>query len=203
VWRSLPWRPLTVAGGLGLLAAGTLRLPDHAPDVSAGLRALRLIALIGALGLAFLLDDPARNATAATPVGRPRRTLLRLVLVGPLTVAWWAAVLLLVPAAARPALGPATVEAAATAGAALALAVTAVRFTDSAAVGRGAAIRLGLLAAVTLMVPGRWGLTGTPQDPYWAATQMRWAVVLGVTAALGALWTPEPLKGSRYGRRSR
>ncbi|MDQ0581911.1 ABC transporter [Streptomyces rishiriensis] len=197
VWRGLPWRALTTVGGLGLLLAGATRLPEHAPDAELGRLVLRLIALTGALGLAFVLDDPARDTTATTPVGRPRRTVLRLAFVAPLLALWWAAVLLLTPAPARPALGPATLEAAGMAGAALALATIAVRFTRTAEVGRGAAIRLGAAAAVAVLVPNRWGLLGTSQDPYWAATQVRWALLLGVTVTLSVLWTPEPLRGGR------
>ncbi|WP_242432536.1 ABC transporter [Streptomyces sp. Root1310] len=195
VWRGLPRRALTTAGGLGLLLAGATRLPDHAPDAELGRLVLRLTALAGAVGLAFVLDDPARNTTATTPVGRPRRTVLRLAVVAPLAALWWAAVLLLTPAPTRPALGPATLEAAGTACAALVLATIAVRFTQTAEVGRSTAVRLGAAAAVAVLVPNRWGLLGTPQDPYWAATQVRWAVVLGVAVTLSVLWTPEPLRG--------
>ncbi|MFJ1810217.1 MULTISPECIES: ABC transporter [unclassified Streptomyces] len=195
VWRSLPWRALTTAGGLGLLLAATTRLPDQAPDAELGLLVLRLTALTGALGLAFLLDDPARNTTATTPVGRPRRTVLRLAIAAPLAAFWWVAVLLLTPDPTRPALGPATLEAAGMACAALALATIAVRFTRTAEVGRSTAILLGSAAAVAVLVPNRWGLLGTSQDPYWVATQVRWAVVLGATVALSVLWTPEPLRG--------
>ncbi|MER5199483.1 ABC transporter [Streptomyces sp. NPDC002755] len=202
VWRGLPWRALTMAGGLGLLLAGTTRLPDHAPDAELGRLVLRLAALTGALGLAFLLDDPARNTTATTPVGRPRRTVLRLAVVAPLPALWWAAVLLLTPAPTRPALGPATIEAAGMAGAALALATIAVRFTQTPEVGRDAAIWLGTAAAVAVLVPNRWGLLGTSQDPYWAATQIRWALVLAATVALSVLWTPEPLRGRPRGHGS-
>ncbi|SES21337.1 hypothetical protein SAMN04487983_103659 [Streptomyces sp. yr375] len=196
VWRSLPWRALTTAGGVGLLLAATARLPDTAPDADLGQLVLRLTALTGALGLAFLLDDPARNTTETTPAGRPLRTALRLALVAPLTALWWATALLLVPAQTRPALAPATLEAAAMSCTALALATLAVRFTATPEAGRTMAIWLGVAAAVTLVVPNKWGLLGTPHDPYWVATQVRWAAVLGATLTLSAIWTPEPLMGS-------
>ncbi|WP_307060299.1 ABC transporter [Streptomyces achromogenes] len=198
VWRSLPWRALIAAGGLSLLLASTARLPDRAPDPELGRLVLRLTALAGALGLAFLLDDPARRTTAATPVGRAFRAALRMALAAPLVALWWTAALLLVPAPSRPELTPATVEAAATACAALALATLAVRFTETAEVGRGAAVRLGVAAGVTLLVPDRWGLLGTPADPWWQATQLRWVAVLALTLALCATGTREPLR-----RRSR
>ncbi|WP_306956040.1 ABC transporter [Streptomyces sp. B4I13] len=198
VWRSLPWRALIAAGGLSLLLASTARLPDRAPDPELGRLVLRLTALAGALGLAFLLDDPARRTTAATPVGRAYRAALRMALAAPLAALWWTAALLLVPAPSLPGLTPATVEAAATACAALALATLAVRFTETAEVGRGAAVRLGVAAGVTLLVPDRWGLLGTPADPWWQATQLRWAAVLALTLTLCATGTREPLR-----RRSR
>ncbi|MER6558960.1 ABC transporter [Streptomyces sp. NPDC001027] len=199
VWRSLPWRALIAAGGLGLLLASTARLPDRAPDPELGRLVLRLTALTGALGLAFLLDDPARRTTAATPVGRASRAALRLALAAPVAALWWTAAVLLVPAPNRPDLIPATVEAAATACAALALATLAVRFTEAAEVGRAAAVRLGAAAGAALLVPDRWGLLGTPADPWWQATQLRWAAVLALALTLCATGTGEPVR-RRYRR---
>jgi fluoroquinolone transport system permease protein len=194
VWRTLPRRALTTAAALGLLLAASTRLPDHAPGTGQGLFVLRLTALTGALGLAFLLDDPARAISATTPVGRPARTILRLALVVPPAALWWTTALLLIPAPTRPALAPVTLEAMATAAGALTLATAAMRFTDTAAAGRATAARLGAGAALMVLVPPRWGLLTTPDDPWWQATQLRWAAVLLVTLALCALWTPEPLR---------
>ncbi|MFJ8107590.1 ABC transporter [Streptomyces sp. NPDC096132] len=191
VWRTLPWRALSAAAGLGLLLAASTRLPDHAPDTYQGLFVLRLAALVGAVGLAFLLDDPARNTSAATPIARPTRTVLRLALAAPLTALWWTTVLLLVPSPTRPPLLPITLQAAATTVAALALATTAIRFTDTAEVGRRTAARLGAAAAVVMLIPNRWGLLATPDDSSWEATQVRWAAILLVTLTVCALWTPE------------
>ncbi|WP_381182847.1 ABC transporter [Streptomyces mangrovi] len=200
VWRTLPRRALATAGVLGLLLAGSTRLPDQAPDEELGLLVLRVIALVGALGLAFLLDDPARNTSAAAPVGRVLRTALRLGLAAPLAAVWWTTAVLLIPSAARPHAALVTLEAAATAVGALALATTAVRFTDFAEVGRNTAIRLGSVAAVMFLVPSRWGLLTTPEDRWWEATHLRWAVLLLLTLAICTAWTPEPLKRRRHGR---
>ncbi|MFF8972503.1 ABC transporter [Streptomyces sp. NPDC014995] len=183
-----------MAGGLGLALAGAVRLVGRAPGEELGAVLLRFVALSGALGLAFLLDDPARHTTATTPLGRSLRAGLRLALVVPLVALWWTAALLLIPEPNRPPLGPATLEAAAMAAAALALASAAVRFTDTAEVGKGTAIRLGAAALVVVLVPERWGLSAVPGEPWWEATQVRWAVVLGATVAATALCTPEPLR---------
>ncbi|WP_460073774.1 ABC transporter [Streptomyces sp. YKOK-I1] len=193
VWRTLPRRALTIAGAVGLLLAASTRLPDHAPGTEPGLFVLRLTALSGALGLAFLLDDPARNTSATTPVARPLRTVLRLAMALPLTALWWTTALLLVPSPTRPPLLPVTLQAAATTAAALALATLAVHFTDSPQVGRSTAISLVTASAVAVLTPDRWGLLATPSDPWWEPAQLRWAAVLGVTLAICALWTREPL----------
>ncbi|WP_416976228.1 ABC transporter [Streptomyces sp. T028] len=201
VWRTLPRRALTAAGVMGLLLTASTRLPDHAPDAELGMFVLRLTALTGALGLAFLLDDPARNTSAATPIARPVRTALRLAMTIPLTAVWWATALLLIPSPTRPPLLPVTLQAAAIIAAALALATVAVRFTDSPEVGRRTATRMLTATAVAILTPNRWGLLATPADPWWEPTQLRWAAVLGVTLAVCALWTPEPLGQGRGFRR--
>ncbi|MFD5265177.1 ABC transporter [Streptomyces sp. NPDC058335] len=194
VWRSLPWAALTAGGGLGLLFAASTRLPDQAPGAEVGLTVLRVTALTGGLGLAFLLDDPARHTTAASPIGRPYRAGLRLAMAAPLLALWWTAALLLVPGPTRPPLGPVTLEALATVTCAIALATAAVRFADGAEVGKGAAIWLGAAAAVAGLVPARWGLLTQPAGRWWEETHVRWAVLLAVTLASTALCTPEPLR---------
>ncbi|MFJ8946580.1 ABC transporter [Streptomyces sp. NPDC102395] len=194
MWRSLPRRAPAAAGGTGLLLAASTRWPAEAPGEEGGLMLLRLIALTGAVGLAFLLDDPARHTTATTPLGRPLRAGLRLAMAVPLAALWWTAVLFAVPASARPPLGPVTLEAAATAVAAVALASAAIRFSDRAEVGKGTALCLGAAAVLTALVPARWGLLALPGQPWWEETQTRWAAVLAVMLASAALCTPEPLR---------
>lgn len=197
VWRSLPWAALTATAGPGLLLAASTRLPDQAPGTAWGLVVLRLTTLAGGVGLAFLLDDPARHTTAASPLGRPLRAGLRLAMAVPLMVLWWTAVLLVLPGPTRPPLGPVTLEALATAACAIALATAAVRFTDGAEVGKGTAARLGALAAVAVLVPARWGLLTLPGDRWWEETHVRWAVLLALTLVSTALCTPEPLRRTR------
>ncbi|MFF8931909.1 ABC transporter [Streptomyces longwoodensis] len=201
VWRTLPWRAAAVAGTGGLLLAGSTRLPERVPDADAGWAVLRLVALLGALAFGFLLDDPARHTTAATPVGRAVRGGLRAGLALPVAAAWWTAALFLVPGPARPPAGPVTLEAAAMATTALALATTVIRCTDATRPGRATAIRLALAALAVALVPDRWGLLNLPGDPWWTGTQQRWASALVLTALLAGAGTPEPLRRWSPGRR--
>ncbi|CAM5404081.1 ABC transporter OS=Streptomyces fumanus OX=67302 GN=GCM10018772_29220 PE=4 SV=1 [Streptomyces fumanus] len=130
VLRTLPWPTLTAAGGVGLLLAAVPRLADGTAAAGPALDLLRCVALTGGLGLAFLLDDPARHTTAAVPVRRLARQALRAALVAPPVALWWAAAVLLVPAEIRPPVGDVTLEAAAVGLLALAGAAAGVRLTD-------------------------------------------------------------------------
>ncbi|AQS68889.1 ABC transporter [Streptomyces pactum] len=202
VWRTLPWRALSAAGLLGLLLAAAPAAVGAEPDRWQTLTLLRGVALTGALGLAFLLDDPARHLTAPVPTRRPLRQALRVALVAPLAALWWTAVLLLVPSASRPPAGDITLEAAVLVVLALAGAATAVRLTDEARPGPSIAAALLLTAVLApLLAPESWALFVTPDDPRWPAAHDRWAVVLGAAAVVWGVCGPEPL-GRRRGRRA-
>ncbi|MFF3330195.1 ABC transporter [Streptomyces sp. NPDC002888] len=194
VCRALPWRALAVAGGLGLLLAGSTRLPDRTPSPETGLAVLRIVALAGVLGLAFLLDDPARHTTTGVPVRRPVRAGLRLALVAPLAALWWTAALFLIPAGSRPPAAFLTLEALGLAACALALPAIAIRFTREAEPGRGTAFWLGIATLAVGLVPDRWGLFLAEGTPQWGPAHVRWAVLLGVAAAMWAMSLPEPLR---------
>lgn len=135
LFRTLPRRTLVAGAVLGLLFTGIPRLFALPIDVWAGLNLLRAAALTFALGLAFLLDDPARHITTAVPTRRPVRVGLRVALVAPSAVLWWTAALFLIPEQARPPMGAMTLEATATAVLALAAAAVMVRFGDRAEPG--------------------------------------------------------------------
>ncbi|MFJ4927921.1 ABC transporter [Streptomyces sp. NPDC088736] len=199
VWRTLPRTALAVCGGFGLLLAGIPRLQSGPPDPWLCVNLLRGAALVLGVGLAFLLDDPARHTTATVPVRRPLRSALRMALVAPGAALWWAVALLLVPEGARPPAGALTLEAAAIAVTALAVASAAVRFTERAE--PGPAVAAGLLVTAmtvpTVLLPECWALLVAVHDPHWDAAHERWAVVLAAAVVLCALCCPEPVRSWR------
>ncbi|MEQ8147630.1 ABC transporter [Streptomyces sp. OP7] len=194
VARTVPWRAVAAASGLGLLAAALPRLSGGEVTLWAAVTALRAAALSFALGAAFLLDDPARHTTAAVPVRRALRQALRYALLVPYAALWWTAALLLVPEDARPPAGDVTVEAASALVLALAGAAFAVR-RGSARPGQGV-VALLLLSAVLvpLLSPADWGMFTEPADPRWAAAHDRWAVLLCALLVALAVSCAEPVR---------
>lgn len=202
VARTVPWRPVGAGAVVGLLVVGFPRLLSGPPDAWLGLNLLRAAALVFALGLSFLLDDPARRLTAPVPTRRWVRTGLRVALVVPVSALWWTAALALLPRQARPPLGAITLEAAATAALALAAAAVAVRFGDEPEPGPSVAATLLTLAVLApLLLPARWDLFAAVGSPGWEAAHVRWAVVLGYALLAWGLCAPEPLRRRRLRRR--
>jgi len=205
VARTLPWRALAAGGGVGLLAALSTRLVSDETTARLPLTLLRTAALAFALGLAFLLDDPARHTTEAVPVRRPLRAGLRVALVVPCAAVWWTAALLLVPEGVRPPVGAVTLEAAALAALVLAAAAAVVRFSDGAE--PGVIVVAGFLAfavAVPLLLHDRWPLLVHDGSPRWGAAHVRWGALLGVAVPAWAYWVTEPVRrrwrlGARFG----
>ncbi|MFF3613820.1 ABC transporter [Streptomyces sp. NPDC002580] len=198
VWRSLPHAALAAGAGLGLLLAGVPRMLSVPADPWLCLNLLRAAALALALGLAFLLDDPARHTTAPVPTGRAVRIGLRVGCVLPLAAVWWTAALFLIPEKVRPPVGATTLEAAAFAVLALAGAVVAVRHSE--ATEPGITVSAGLLGAsfaAALLLPGRWALWVATADPHWDDAHRRWAGLLVVAALTGAFSLTEPLRRRR------
>ncbi|MDT9698728.1 ABC transporter [Streptomyces sp. P17] len=191
--RTLPRRALGAGAAVGLLIAGTSRLLEDAFSPWLALNALRAAALSFALGLAFLLDDPARHTTATVPTRRPVRQALRLALVAPFAALWWTAAVLLVPSELRPPVGAVTLEAGAACALALAGAAVAIRRSDEPEPGVSAAAGL-LTVAVLAMLLQPWDLFVTVDDPRWADAHQQWGVVLTAALAGCAMWTREPAR---------
>ncbi|MEU3843882.1 ABC transporter [Streptomyces sp. NPDC028635] len=196
--RTLPRAPLLAGAALGLLTVACSRpLAGGPADPWLSLTVLRVAAVCLGLGLAFLLDDPARRTTETVPTGRALRACLRLTLIAPLTAGWWAAALLLTPSAARPPLAETTLEAVTLAMLALALAAVAVRRSPEPEPGRAAAVGVLSLTVLAALLPDRWGLFVAQGSPHWAAAHDRWATLLAVTVAVWGLSLPEPLRRGR------
>jgi hypothetical protein len=201
----LPWRALAAGGVLGLLLAAAPRLSGGAPPGPwPALTLLRAAALAYALGLAFLLDDPARHTTATVPTRRALRTALRLALVTPVTALWWTAALLLVPSDVRPPWAGITLEAAATCALALAAGAAASRLTDEPQPGPSVASALLFTAVMApLLMPERWALFVEVQDERWGAAHERWAWLLAGAVVAWGLSLPEPVRRFQPVRRLR
>ncbi|WP_345617552.1 ABC transporter [Streptomyces ziwulingensis] len=196
--RTVPWRALVLGAGVGPVLVALPRLSEGQPDPWLSLVLLRAAVLAFVLGLAFLLDDPARHLTVPVATGRWVRTGLRVAWAAPLAGLWWWAVLALVPAGARPPVGATTLEAAASAVLVLAAAAAAVRFADESE--PGLSVATGLLAAAflaLLFLPGRWALFVTVDDPRWEAAHQRWALLLAAAAVVWVACGPEPVRRRR------
>lgn len=202
--RSLPWILLASGWGLGLVIAAVPVL--FSMELSAGVlvNVVRMAALCGAVGMAFVLDDPARHTTGVPPVPRPLRQALRVAAVWLVGAAWWTAVLGVVRLGGDPARwaalpsGAVTVEAAALSGLALALAGAVVRFSETRLPGptvAGAVLALPITAGALL--PPRFALFVPPGDPRWADAHVLWAGLLIAVLAIWALCGPEPQR--RFG----
>ncbi|MFD1273195.1 hypothetical protein ACFQ51_19895 [Streptomyces kaempferi] len=71
-----------------------------------------------------------------------------------------------------------------------------MRFTDRAEPGLAVATGLLVIAMTvpTLLLPGRWALIVSVNDPHWDAAHERWAAILAVAALLCAVCCTEPVR---------
>lgn len=191
--HAMKWGSLTVAAGLGL---AVVAVPAFLPvRLTAGslTTLLRIAAACGALGVAFLLDDPATRSTPTVPTSRLIRHAIRAGLALPVTGIWWATTLAVatlgveagtaatVPRAAL------TLEAAALIAVAFGLAASGLRFSTDGSAGALAAPTLLIMLAIMWFLPYRVALILTPNDPHWASAHHRWAALL-IAAAIGFVW---------------
>ncbi|MFD7813285.1 ABC transporter [Streptomyces sp. NPDC059785] len=198
VSRTVPWAAIVAGGTLGLLLAWIPRGLVGEADARLCLTFLRAAMLTFALGLAFLFDDPARHTTAAVPARRPVRAGLRVALAAPVAAVWWAAAVALIPAGGRPPVGAVTLEAAAVAVLALAVAAAGVRFSDEARPGARASVTLLVVAvAAQLLVPDRWSPFVTVDDDRWSAAHHQWAALLAASVLAWAAAVREPHRHHR------
>lgn len=186
--RALRWGPLAGAGAAGLALVAVPALAGVELTATNLTDLLRVVAVIAAVGAAFIHDDPTIRTTVGVPVPSLLTHAVR-VMVGlvPLAV-WWAVVALVTTLATK---GPGgggvpvsglTLETAAVVTVALSLASFRLRSVENGSVGAAVGPAVLLLAAVATGLPSGWQLYVPPTDPGWNDAHRRWAVILTVAA---------------------
>jgi fluoroquinolone transport system permease protein len=193
--RAVGWAP-PLAGfalSLGLLALAArpgLELPAGRLVLW-----LRLAMTVGALGCAFLLDDPSEPTTEGVAGSLLLRRSLRVALLLPATAVWWVAVVwrlravhpgLPLPVAAL------TLEAAALLAVTVALAAAGSRLAPERRGGVVAAPALLALASAAFLLPAQVALYAQPGSAAWDGAHQRWALLLGLALAAFAAASRDP-----------
>src|SRR5439155_3654622 len=172
--------PLLLAGAVAAVLASTqsrIRL-----DV------LRIDAVILAVAIGFVIDDPAEESLAHVPTSLLVRRALRIALTSPLlAVAWLQAVFLAPtgPLSGSPVSGwTLTLELFALVIWCLALAASLARFVPERFGGIAAGPTLLVLVSASFALPSRFALWLTPDDVGWRSSHHLWqiALVFGVAA---------------------
>jgi hypothetical protein len=156
---------------------------------------LRLAMTVGALGCAFLLDDPSEPTTEGVAGSLLLRRSLRVALLLPATTAWWAAVLWRVQAV-HPGLSlpvaALTLEAAALLAVTMALAAAGSRLAPERRGGVVAAPALLALTSGCFLLPAPVALYAQPGSAAWDGAHRRWALLLGLALAAFAAASRDP-----------
>jgi fluoroquinolone transport system permease protein len=186
--RVVQWRPV-LAGWLVAFAVLAWKADDaHDPTGRGAL--LRVVAVLLAATVVAVVDDGAAPLLAAVPVPLAWRRGLRLGLAVAAVAVPWAIALLWVRPGHSATL---TLECAALTAFALAVASTVARWWDAgdAALAAGPIV-LGAAIGAILLPPGL-ALFAAP-GAGWSAAHLRWAAVLGVSAALLGLSLRDPAR---------
>jgi fluoroquinolone transport system permease protein len=140
-----------------------------------------------AAGMAGLLRDPARHATAASPTPLPLRRGVGLAAGLPIVVAAWIAVLALATTGVGTPYGPAsrlglTLQAAALITVTLAAGAALVRKGLGERATRAAMLVPLAVTSAAVMLPDSVALLALPTTPAWNPALDRWAVLLVASA---------------------
>jgi hypothetical protein len=187
------WGPFAAAAGLGLAVVAVPAVLSVRVTTGPLITLLRVAAACGALGVAFLLDDPSTRTIPTVPTSRLVRHAVRAAIALPVAATWWAATLVVsttgVKAPVAHALPRAalTVEAAALVAIAFVLAASGLRVNTDGTAGPLAAPALLVLLAGVWFLPYKVALVLAPTDPHWSAAHRRWAALLAV-AVIGFVW---------------
>jgi fluoroquinolone transport system permease protein len=158
---------------------------------------LRIAMTVGALGCAFLLDDPSEPTTEGPAGSLLLRRSLRVALLLPATAAWWAATVWRVRAV-HPGLplpvAALTLEAAALLAVTVALAAAGSRMAPERRGGVVAAPALLALASAAFLLPARLALYAQPSGAAWDGAHRRWTLLLGLALAAFAAASRNPAR---------
>ncbi|WP_249998961.1 hypothetical protein [Actinoplanes sp. M2I2] len=196
--RALPWGPLTACLVAGLLIMMVPAAATAGLGVDNIVNLARIVMLAGALGVAFLLDDPAASTTAVLPVPRLARIAVRGLLAVPVLAGWWALTLaaahLAVAAEVRPAVPALTLTVEAAALVCVAFALAGIRRGGAAGtVGGIVAAPLTLVLVLLLQfLPDGWSLFVGAGDPRWREAHVIWSVLAGSALLASGLLAHEP-----------
>ncbi|MEV0719401.1 hypothetical protein [Asanoa sp. NPDC050611] len=200
--RALRFMPPLAAMVVGYAMIGVPAALSGASDPRLVVVLLRLAMVCAALGVGFLLDDPARPTTATSPAPAWLPLAARVGAGGVLLAAWWWATVFTAGAALGPAAvelprGDLTLEAATVVAVALAGATVVWRRSGRGVVGLVAAPAFLAAVFAAALLPGRVALLVPLGGSDWAAAHDRWLVVLvaaAVCTAMAATWSPRPLR---------
>ena len=204
--RVIRWAPVLVACGLAFIQV-FIQTRDVCPPTNpclgpeARVLALRIAAILIALGAAFVLDDPTDETTGHFPTPQWLRRAVRVGLVAPVVALTWA---LLVPLAMRSSVDPGpfptgalTLELGTLVIAALAISAASARFVPEAMGGVAAGpILLGLVAAAHFL-PSKLALfLLDPHAERWRAAHDVWKVLLLIAVAALQFVSRDPWRRS-------
>ena len=200
--RATHWRPVAAGAASALAFVVIMMVVPVTLDVDGVTMVLRLAALLGAVGLAFLLDDPSESTTAVTPVARRLRILLRPIMIAPVAAFWWSSLVLLLRAGVDreawtsvPMTGI-TVEAAVLALIGIAVAALRVRRAPHDGGGILAAPTVIALAVVGQLLPPRLAMFPSPGSSHWDQAHRVWIGLLPLAFGI-LLWACRDLLGTR------
>jgi hypothetical protein len=149
----------------------------------------------GALGCAFLLDDPSEPTTESVAGSLLLRRSLRVALLLPATAVWWVAVVWRVRAV-HPGLplpvAALTLEAVALLAVTMALAAAGSRLAPERRGGVVAAPALLALTSAAFLLPAQVTLYAQPGGAAWDDAHQRWALLLGLALVAFAAASRDP-----------
>jgi len=200
--RVIRWSPLLVACGLAFIQVFVQTrdvCPPSNPCIGQEARvlALRIAAILIALGAAFALDDPTEETTGHLPTPRWLRRAVRVGLVAPVVILTWA---LLISLALRSSIDPdpfptgaLTLELATLVSASLAISAASARFVPEAMGGVAAGPLLLGLVGGAYFLPSKAALfLLDPHAERWRAAHDVWRVLLLIAVAALAFVSRDP-----------